>query len=234
MAEHHNDKDRQNESATVVGHFPDRQTAELGARAALKARFTVRLIDGTTVEVEMSDGQHTAEVEGILAAYGATNLPSARPWAADRIRADRGATVELVEEELQPHSEPVLAGEVLIRKHVVNETLTLEVPVQREELIIERLPVQRHAADQAEQHETDPLIQSLSERLRQMQPGEAVRIPIVEEEVIVQKQRVVKSQLLIGKRLVREVQHFTDTVRREVADVDRRGDVRIADLEASS
>jgi uncharacterized protein (TIGR02271 family) len=117
---------------------------------------------------------------------------------------------------------------------VVNETLTLEVPVQREELIIERLPVQRHAADQAEQHETDPLIQSLSERLRQMQPGEAVRIPIVEEEVIVQKQRVVKSQLLIGKRLVREVQHFTDTVRREVADVDRRGDVRFADLEASS
>jgi uncharacterized protein (TIGR02271 family) len=161
-------------------------------------------------------------------------LPSARPWAADRIRAEHGATVELVEEELQPHSEPVLAGQVLIRKHVVKETVVLEVPVQREELIIERLPVERRAHDQAEPRETDPLIQALSSRLRQMQPGEAVRIPIVEEEVVVQKQPVVKSQLLIGKRLVHEVQHFTDTVRREVADVDRRGDARVADLEASS
>ena len=80
----------------------------------------------------------------------------------------------------------------------------------------------------------DPLIQALSARVRQMQPGEAVRIPIVEEEVIIQKQPVVKSQLLIGKRLVREIQHFTDTVRREVADVDRRGDVRLADVKVSS
>jgi uncharacterized protein (TIGR02271 family) len=235
MAEHHKDKDRQNESSTVVGHFPDRQTAELAARAALKGGFTVRLVDGSTVEVEISDGQqHTAEVEGILAAYGATNLAGARPLAADRVRVERGATVELVEEELQPHSEPVLAGEVLIRKHVVNETVTVEVPVQREELIIERLPIQPSASDQAEPHETDQLIQALSDRLRQMQPGEALRIPVVEEEVVIHKQPVVKSQLVIGKRLVREVQHFSDTVRREVADVDRRGDVRFADVEESS
>src|SRR5207249_3064661 len=49
--------------------------------------------------------------------------------------------VRLREEELQANKERVQAGEVGIRKDVVSEEKTLDVPVNREEVYIERHPV---------------------------------------------------------------------------------------------
>jgi stress response protein YsnF len=228
-------------SDAVVGRFADANNAELAAGTALKNGFAVRLLDRTTVAIEPGpQPRHRGEIEGILAAYGAINIPAtststrgpAGPSDAVKVRGDMGTRVELMEEELQPRTRPVVAGEVLIRKHVVNETVTIEVPVQREELVIERLPLDRRSADQPDVGASgDPLVQALTERLREMQPGEALRVPVVEEEVIVTKRPIISSEVLIGKRLVREIQHFTDTIRREVADIDTHGDVRVAEQE---
>jgi uncharacterized protein (TIGR02271 family) len=244
MPQHRHEQDQTNESAeTIVGRFTDSRSAELAAGAALKHGFAVQLLDSTTVAVRPgSRPQHAGEVEGMLAAYGATNMPGVRPArgqptdgsAPQRVRAEQGGRLELVEEELQAQTRPVAAGEVLIRKRIVNETVTIEVPVQREELLLERLPVERQPFDRPGVAAADPLVQALSDRLRQMQPGEALRVPVVEEEVIVHKQPVVRSEVIIGKRLVREIQHFSDTVRREVAEVEPDGQVRIAEKEQLS
>jgi uncharacterized protein (TIGR02271 family) len=228
MSENQNDK--------VIGQFADSSSAELAAQAALKNGFAVQLVDPTTVHVRSgSRPQDAGEIEGLLAAYGATNIPKAHSATADGRRTDRGGKIELAEERLEARPHTVVAGEVRVSKKVVSETLKIEVPVEREELLVERVPLQRNGLDQApDSSGTDPLVQAFSERLRDLQPGEAVRIPIVEEEVIVHKQPVVRNELVIGKRLAHEVQQFTQTVRREVPDIDRKGDVRVAEVEEHS
>ena len=50
------------------------------------------------------------------------------------------------EERLHAEKHPVETGEVRVRKEVHTETKTLEVPVQREEVVIERTPVHGKAA----------------------------------------------------------------------------------------
>src|SRR5437763_16630489 len=56
-------------------------------------------------------------------------------------------TVELREEELQARKQPVEKGQVRVAKDVVEEQQTLEVPVTREEVTIERRPVGRQPSE---------------------------------------------------------------------------------------
>ena len=53
-------------------------------------------------------------------------------------RTGEGARIQLREEELQVHKQLVEVGAVRVRKEVVTEHRTIEVPVQREEIVIER------------------------------------------------------------------------------------------------
>jgi uncharacterized protein (TIGR02271 family) len=181
-------------------------------------------------------------VEGILGAYGAREFrrgtassslevsrgETSREDDSQRVREAQGAQLELVEEDLRARTRPVQTGEVTIRKQVVEETRTVEVPVRREELIVEQHPVEPHAMDRsAEVSVTDPLVQQLMERLRTMQPGETLRIPIVQEEVVVSKRPVVVEEITLAKRTVTETAHVTDTVRREEARIDPHGDITV-------
>ena len=81
------------------------------------------------------------------------SLPRSTPTTAER------HTVELREEELRARKELVEAGEVEIRKDVVTEQRTMEVPVTREEVVVERHPVEgRRVSDR-------PIGESLSVRV---------------------------------------------------------------------
>jgi uncharacterized protein (TIGR02271 family) len=192
--------------------------------------------------------EHVGEAEGLLAAYGAREFggsveiqeplgtsesargaKSSRKTSSSqpRVRAEQGATVELVEEQLRARTRPVQTGEVTIRKEVVTETRTLEVPVSREELVIERTPVERHAFDSRQSNASDPLVDQLVDRLRHMRSGEVLRIPIVEEEVVVHKRPVVVEEVTLGKRVIEDSQTVSDTVRREEARIEEHGDVRL-------
>ena len=46
-----------------------------------------------------------------------------------------------------------------------------------------------------------------------------------QEQVSVEKQAVVYEQVEVGKRDIRETRRITDTLRKEVVDVDAEGDV---------
>ena len=56
---------------------------------------------------------------------------------------------------------------------------------------------------------------------------EEIRIPVMEEEVEVQKRARVREEVSIGKRPVEETRNVSETVRREEARVESQGDVGI-------
>ncbi len=123
---------------------------------------------------------------------------STRGTAASR----EGDTIRVKEERLHTEKHPVEVGEVRVRKEVHTETKTLEVPVQREEAIIERTPVHGRAA--AENIAGDAI-----------REGEEIRIPVREEQVNV------------GKRVVQDTQRVSGDVRKEEVKVEQTGGVDV-------
>ncbi len=126
-------------------------------------------------------------------------------------REESGATVQLREEELAARKQAVEAGRVSLGTEVVEEQRTLEVPVTREEVTIERHAVDRRPSD-------EPISGS----------SEVLSVPLREEQVAVDKQAVVYEEVNLGKRAVQETQRVSETVRKEVVDVDAVGDVDVS------
>jgi uncharacterized protein (TIGR02271 family) len=149
---------------------------------------------------------------------------------AARRRTDQGRRLELVEEELQPRTEAVQAGVVRIRKQVVSETRTIEVAVRREELVVERYAAAR-PAERPEDAASEPPPAAAAAEVRDLQPGETLRIPLIEEEIVVQTRPMVVEEVIVGKRLVRATRSVTGTVRREQARVQTTGDVQVGPKE---
>jgi uncharacterized protein (TIGR02271 family) len=118
--------------------------------------------------------------------------------------------MQLREEELRAEKRQVETGQVTLGKDVVEERRSMDVPVTREEVTIERQPVERRPSD------------------RPIDEGDrTIEVPVREERVDVEKQPVVYEEVGVGKRAVTETQSVSDTVRREEARVDREGDVNI-------
>jgi len=117
--------------------------------------------------------------------------------------------IKLREEQLRANKQSVETGAVGLRKDVVSEQQSFDVPVNREEVVIER-----HAAS------GQPSDTPIGE-------GETYRVPVREEQVTVDKQPVVREEVSLGKRQVQDSQRVSDTVRREEARVERQGDVNV-------
>ncbi len=118
------------------------------------------------------------------------------------------AQVELREEELIAKKRTLQAGAVRLDTEVVSEQRTIDVPVTREEVYVERHAIERRPADA-------PIGES----------GEAIAVPVHEEEVVVEKRPVVYEEVDLSKRSVRDRRLLSDTVRKEVVDVDAEGAV---------
>lgn len=237
--------ENQSQHRRITATFEDVRSADLALDAVRKAGFSIvdRPTDRSVVVDPGEHAQHAGELEGMLGAYGAREFIRGRhASSADASPADEagpGAPVrtaheeriELVEEDLRARTRPVETGEVTIRRNVIEETRTIEVPVRREELIVEQHPIQRRPVDSLNSPPpiTDPLIQQLMDRLHNMQPGESLRIPIVQDEVVVYKRPVVVEEITVGKRLVEETTQVSDMVRREEARIEPHGDISVHD-----
>ena len=123
--------------------------------------------------------------------------------------ADDSVRVALHEEELRAQTVQQQAGEVEVRKDVVEEQQTLDVPVTREQVEIRRFAVDR-PADGSEISDTD-----------------TIRVPVSAERVQVDKDVRVVEEIEIDKRAVTETQRVSDTVRREEVNVQQEGDVSV-------
>ena len=109
--------------------------------------------------------------------------------------------VQRSEEELVAGTRERVAGSVNVRKRVRTDRERLEVPTRREEVRVERVPASGEASE--------------------AQIGaDEVSVPVVEDEVVVQKKPVAKEEIRIRKDVVHERQIVEEDVRREEVDIE--------------
>jgi len=169
------------------------------------------LLNTTDVDLRDDSRQVVARAfPGYQAAAGTTGVTdrtsgstASREWGARDVEGDRKVLTR-AEEELKIGKREVSAGEAKVSKHVETEHVSQPVTKRREEVVIERRPVEAGARGDA----------SISE--------DEIRVPLMEEEVIVEKRPVVKEELVVGKRIVEERDTVEADVKREEFDVDDR------------
>jgi uncharacterized protein (TIGR02271 family) len=113
-------------------------------------------------------------------------------------------TVPLHEEVLEPQVRPVETGRVRIHKRVETRPVELTVEAARDEVTIERVPVDRPVDAMPEPR----------------QEGDTLVIPVVEEVVVTETRLVVREEVRITRRRVTDQIPIQTTVRREVLDID--------------
>jgi uncharacterized protein (TIGR02271 family) len=138
-------------------------------------------------------------VEPVAPTIGAAGRSTERP------DSDTGAAMEVHEEELQARKTSQQTGEVVARKEVIEDTETIEVPVTREEVHIERRPVSGAGA---------------SAMGGSTYEEEEVRIPVSAEEVQVQKVSKPVEEVRLTKELKQDTERVTDTVRKERVEIE--------------
>jgi uncharacterized protein (TIGR02271 family) len=189
---------------------------------------------GRTIVTVTADDGRSADATNIMRRHGAYDM-STRSASASTVSTEacapatgsretmarpatgrRGAsdTIEVKEERLHADKHPVETGEVRVRKEVHTETESLDVPVQREEVVIERTPVRGRAATEGVS-------------AGDIREGEEIRIPVREEKVSVSKDAVVTEEVKVGKRAVQETEHVSGNVRKEEVRIEREGDVDV-------
>jgi uncharacterized protein (TIGR02271 family) len=119
--------------------------------------------------------------------------------------------IQLRGELLRTIKERVQRGEVRLRKEVVTENQTVNVPVSREEVVVEQVPASETQVSGRVGEQDD------------------VRIPVSEERVKVSKEPVVTGEVRVHKRTVQDTQQVSDQVRHEEVKVENEGGVNVTD-----
>ena len=162
----------------------------------------------------------------LAGAYGLSRGVSRNDWPAQHaarplnVRATppaeerTGETVEggaaevvVSEEELQVDKRRRPRERVLLRKDVVTEHVTITVPVRREVLRVERIPI-----EPGEEPEAREVVAFTG--------GEVQELVLMEEQAVVDKRIVPRERVRLSKDVMTDEQHITETVRREEVDVD--------------
>jgi uncharacterized protein (TIGR02271 family) len=140
-----------------------------------------------------------------------------RDVAADqsRLRSGQAENVEqrsikLKDEELRVGKREVEAGGVRLRKVVRTEVVNQPVELQREEIVIERVPAsEARSADAGDFTEDE------------------IYVPLRREEAVVAKDTRVREEVRVGKRKETEQQTVSDTVRHEDVEIENESESRL-------
>jgi uncharacterized protein (TIGR02271 family) len=139
-----------------------------------------------------------------------------RDVAADETRMRSGQTetaeqrsIKLKDEELRVGKREVEAGGVRLRKVVRTEVVNQPVELQREEIVVERVPASEANAGDSDFTEDE------------------IYVPLRREEPVVAKEARVREEVRIGKRRETEQQTVSDTVRHEDVEVEKDTDSRL-------
>ncbi|WP_412101022.1 PRC and DUF2382 domain-containing protein [Corynebacterium aurimucosum] len=138
--------------------------------------------------------------------------------ATDRVDTDRATATgngvsnnegEVIrsEERLDVNKERVATGEARLRKYVVTDTETVEVPVEREEVRVERTPISE--ADAANYTGT------IGDN-----DTEEASVTLHEERVNVEKKTVPVEKVNLSKETIKDTETHTEDLRKEQIDTD--------------
>jgi uncharacterized protein (TIGR02271 family) len=169
-------------------------TEEHGAYGAYYGEETGTAGSGTAMgDTESGEFREHAPEEGVHDQSGSD--------LEDELRVQR------TEEELRAGTREREAGAVNVRKRVRTYRGQMEVPTRREEVKVERVPVEGEATE-AEIGDDE------------------VRVPLTEEEVVVEKRPVAKEEVRIRKDVVEDTEVVEEDVRREEVDVEDQSEQR--------
>ena len=129
--------------------------------------------------------------------------------AAPALREAFDQTIQLREERMKVDKTAVEAGSVHLKKEVHTEHKSVQVPVEREEVVIERRTVNKPTTAGDIKAET-------------------IKVPVTEERVTVSKESVVTEEVGVGKRKVTDNQTVEADLKREelVVESDGKATVR--------
>jgi len=104
------------------------------------------------------------------------------------------------------------AGDLVVNKRVVEETKTVEVPVRREEVHVERRPVD----------DRTPVGAGADSFSNEAFQNESITVPVMAEDVEVNKVTRPVEEIEVSKTPTEETRQVDTTVRREEFDIDDR------------
>jgi len=140
----------------------------------------------------------------------ATNAVTDRDRNVNTTAGQNAQQVNLYEERLVADKNRVKTGEVNVGKHVETETARVDVPVERERVVIDRTtpsgagtPVDPGSVD--------------------FQEGEVARVEVYEEQADIHKEAVVREEVRIRKEVEQKTVQAEEKIRREELDVDSQG-----------
>jgi uncharacterized protein (TIGR02271 family) len=167
-----------------------------------------RDLDRGAAIITVTAGDRNAEARALLEQYGARIVHSHHPKDHAITATEPGTLVtstpfnspkeadpghiQLFGEVLRVHKEKVDSGEVQVRKESVTHMETVQVPVTQEHLVVERSD--DHGRPAAEG---------------------AIRVPLSEERVHIDKDTVLREEYKVGKQEVTQNESVSDRVRRE-------------------
>ncbi|MGI9091601.1 MAG: DUF2382 domain-containing protein [Gemmatimonadaceae bacterium] len=136
----------------------------------------------------------------------ATRQDTLQHPVADALQDTGTARLTRSEEELDISKRQVSAGQVDVHKTVETEHVSRPVTLQHEEVTVERRPVsaERLASGDMGVQETD----------------DEIRIPVIEEEVVMETRQVVKEEIIIRKHAVSEEKTVEADLRKERIDIE--------------
>jgi uncharacterized protein (TIGR02271 family) len=214
------------DTAAMKVRYLDIAVTDAAATGSSRARIPASRVDLEPAQRTVVADLSRAELSAFLGSEpGAASVAGRQQWndatdvageprsRATDVRAREGSDVERItraEEELQIGKRQVQAGEVVVGKHVETERVSTPVERRVEHVRVERRPV------------------SAATGAAELREGE-IRVPIMEEEVVVEKRPVVKEEVVITREVATETQQVEADVRRERIDVS--GDEELVDRE---
>lgn len=185
-------------------HIPARLVAQVRENTIL---LNVPCAEAT--RLGRSGGQPTLAFDTLATTTRADSAVAGPTAGITELAAGESVRVPVVEETLTATKQWQQAGMLEIRKTVRTVNQDLDVPVQYEEATVERVPVNRVLAE--------------GETLAPRQDGNTLIVPVIHEELVVMKRRVLVEEVRITKRLQTTTQHFSEPVQREEVEITQQG-----------
>lgn len=118
---------------------------------------------------------------------------------------DENKVIPVVEEELVTGTREVPHGSVRVSKKVDTVHKTVEAPLLRDVVLVSRVPVNR-------------VVEAIP---KMREEGDVLVIPVVEEEIVIQKRLVLKEEIRVTRQRFKEKVTKEISLDRETATVER-------------
>ena len=133
-----------------------------------------------------------------------------------QISTAENQTIKLYEEKLVTHKERREVGEVTIGKRVETEIEEVEVPVEKEKVVVSR-------------HEVSDSQTAVDPAEATFESGAVAKVKVYEETVDVEKQAFVREEVEVKKEVEKDVVNVSETLRKEELEMVGEENIEVAE-----